>query len=83
MVAELQGSELTKAILEGVSDYVWCAVSNVSDDYAIATIDNGYYELLVPIIAFNNAQFVCDKGDLWEYAVSVKRVELTHDDAGL
>lgn len=79
----MQGSELTKAILEGVSDYVWCAVSNVSDDYAIATIDNGYYELLVPIIAFNNAQFVCDKGDLWEYAVSVKRVELTHDDAGL
>jgi len=83
MVAELQGSELTKAILEGVSNYVWCAVSNVSDEYAIATIDNGYYELLVPIIAFNNDQFVCDKGDLWEYAVSVKRVEFTHDDAVL
>jgi len=83
MIAELQGSELTKAILENVSNYVWCAVSNVSDDYAIATIDNGYYELLVPIVAFNNAQFVCDKGNLWEYAVSVKRVALTEDDVGL
>ncbi|MGO2386973.1 MAG: hypothetical protein ACTH6Z_07545 [Psychrobacter sp.] len=83
MIAELQGSELTKAILESVSNYVWCAVSNISDDYAIATIDNGYYELLVPIVAFDNVQFVCDKGDLWQYAVSVKRVELTHNDAVL
>ena len=83
MIAELQGSELTKAILENVSNYVWCAVSNVSDDYAVATIDNGYYELLVPIVAFNNDQFVCDKGDLWEYAVSVKRVALTQDDVEL
>ena len=83
MIAELQGSELTKAILENVSNYVWCAVSNVSDDYAVATIDNGYYELLVPIVAFNNHQFVCDKGELWEYAVSVKRVALTQDDVEL
>jgi len=83
MIAELQGSELTKAILENVSNYVWCAVSNISDDYAIATIDNGYYELLVPIVTFNNAQFVCNKGNLWEYAVSVKRVALTEDDVGL
>lgn len=83
MIAELQGSELTKAILGNVSNYVWCAVSNVSDDYAVATIDNGYYELLVPIVAFNNDQFVCDKGELWEHAVSVKRVALTQDDVEL
>ena len=83
MIIELQGSRLTQAMLERDDRPVWCAVSNVSDNHAMATIDNGYYELLVSIVSLENEGFVCDQGNLWQYAVPVKKVELTQDDVGL
>ncbi|AOY45170.1 MULTISPECIES: hypothetical protein [Psychrobacter] len=83
MLIELQGSRLTQAILERDDNQVWCAVSNVSDDHAMTAIDNGYYELLVSIVSLGDDGFVCDKGHLWQYAVPVKKVELTQDDVGL
>jgi hypothetical protein len=83
MIIELQGSKLTHAMLERGNTQVWCAVSNVNDDHAMVTIDNGYYELLVTIVSFDNDRFVCDKGSLWRYAIPVQKVELTQDEVGL
>lgn len=82
MIIELQGSRLAQAMLERGDTQVWCAVSNVSDAHAIATIENGYYELLVPIVSFEEG-FVCQQGDLWRHAVPVKKVELTQAEIGL
>ena len=82
MIIELQGSKLTQAILELNENKVWCAVSNISDEHAMSTIDKGYYELLVHIVAFDDG-FICDKGDVWKHAVSVKKVQLTQDEVGL
>ena len=83
MIIELQGSRLTQAILDRDDRPVWCAVSNVSDDHAMITIHNGYYELLVSIVSSANDRFVCDKGNLWQYAVPIKKVALTQHDVGL
>jgi hypothetical protein len=83
MLIELQGSRLTQAILERDDNKVWCSVSNVSDDHAMTAIDNGYYELLVSIVSLGDDGFVCDKGNLWQYAVPVKKVELTQNEVGL
>ena len=83
MISELQGSQLTQAILEKGNKRVWCAVSNISDDHAMLAVNNSYYELLVPIVASNNDSFICAKGNLWQYAVSVKRTELTANEVGL
>ena len=83
MIIELQGSQLTQAILERGDRQVWCAVSNISDEHALATIENGYYELLVCIVSLKNDKFVCKNGDLWHYAIPVKKVELSQDDVGL
>ncbi len=83
MIIELQGSRLTQAILERSDTGVWCAVSNVNDDHAMATIDNGYYELLVTIVSFEQDRFVCEQGNVWRYAVPIKKVELTQEEVGL
>jgi hypothetical protein len=83
MLIELQGSRLTQAILERDDKQVWCAVSNVSDDHAMTAIYNGYYELLVSIVSLGDDGFVCDKGNLWQYAVPVKKIELTQEEVEL
>ncbi len=83
MIIELQGSQLTQAMLERGDEQIWCAVSNISDEHAMATIDNGYYELLVCIVSADNDGFVCNNGDLWRHAIAVKKVELSQDEVGL
>lgn len=46
------------------------------------TLESGYYELLVPIVSFEDG-FVCRQGNSWRHAVPVKKVELTQEDVGL
>lgn len=82
MVIELKGSDLTQAMLERGDRIVWCAVSNISDKHAMETVENGYYELLVPIVSFEDG-FVCRQGNIWCYAVPVKKVELNQEDVEL
>lgn len=82
MITELTGSDLTQAILKRGDRIVWCAVSNSSDEHAMTAIKNGYYELLVPIVSFNNG-FVCREGNIWLHAIPVKKVEVTQQDEGL
>ncbi len=82
MIIELKGSDLTQAMLERGDRMVWCAVSNVSDKHAMETVESGYYELLVPIVSFDDG-FVCRQGNSWRHAVPVKKCELTQEDVGL
>ncbi|MBF2719392.1 MULTISPECIES: hypothetical protein [unclassified Psychrobacter] len=74
----LSGSDLTRAILEHNNKEVLCAVSNNSDNQAIAD-----QPCLLCIASFNNGRFVCKNGDLWKYAVPVKKIALTQTEVGL
>lgn len=79
---ELKGSNLASAMLERGDERVWCAVSNDSDEYAMTKINNADYSCLKHIISFNNNHFFCEDETSWQYAVPVKKVEITPQDAG-
>lgn len=83
MNTRLMGSNLTQAMLKVGYKRVWCAVSNESDSHAMAIVSDFDLHLLVNIVSVSDDGFLCKKGKLWQYAVPVKRVELTHDEVGL
>ena len=83
MNTELSGSDLTRIMLERGDKQVWCAVSNDSDANAIAIIKNTNDNFIIRIVAFKDSHFFCDEGEAWQYAVPVKKTELTQDELGL
>lgn len=79
---ELKGSNLASAMLEDGDEKVWCVVSNDSDEHAMATINNADHSFLRHVVSFNNNYFFCEDETSWQYAVPVKKVEITQQDAG-
>nr|WP_181717020.1 hypothetical protein [Psychrobacter sp.]QJS05601.1 hypothetical protein [Psychrobacter sp.] len=82
MYKELRGSDLTRAMLERGDEKVWCAVNNESDEHAMTNIDNADYSFLKYIVSFNNSHFLCEDGTPWQYAVPVKKAEVTQQEVG-
>ena len=83
MSNRLRGSGLTCAMLARGDKQVLCAVSNESDEQAMASIDSAEYDLLRHIISFDNDKFSCKEGVEWQCAIPVKKVELFYDDINL
>lgn len=78
----LMGSDLTRELLEQGSEKVWCAVSNNSDQDALAAIDNFSYNCTGYIISSTENCFFCNTGECWLYAVPIKKTELKPYEAG-
>ena len=79
----LSGSDLTRAILEHDNKEVLCVVSNESDNQAMTSIISADQPCVFRIASFYNDRFVCKNGNLWQYAVPVKKVALTQAEVGL
>ena len=83
MIARLSGSMLTCAMLARGEQQVLCAVSNESDEQAMAMIDNAEFDSLRHIVSAHNGEFFCKKGVAWQYAIGVKKVAVSYDDLNL
>ena len=83
MSSRLRGSVLTCAMLARGDKQVLCAVSNESDEQAMASIDSTEYDSLRHIISFENDKFSCKEGVEWQCAIPAKKVELLYDDINL
>ena len=55
----------------------------ISDEHAITKINDADYSFLRHIVSFNNNNFLCEDETSWQYAVPIKKVEITQQDAGL
>ena len=82
MSNKLSGSDLTRKILKHNNENVWCAVSNDSDKHAMTAINNMEHDILKYIACFDDSHFLCKDGKAWQYAIQVKKVEMTQEDAG-
>lgn len=75
------GSDLTRAMLDRGDKQIWCAVDDHSDERAISDqIDNDF---TARIVSFHDGNFFCTAGMRWLYAVPIKIVPLTEEDAKL
>lgn len=83
MNTRLVGSDLTRAMLSRNDKNMWCAVSNDGDEHAMAAINNADYHHILRIVSFDNDHFVCKNGNLWQYAIPVKKIKLTQVEVGL
>lgn len=83
MSTRLSGSVLTCAMLARGDKQVLCAVSNESDDQAMAMIDSAEFDSLRHIVSFNNGKFFCKEGVAWQCAIPVKKTELVYSDIKL
>lgn len=82
MSNKLAGSHLARAMLDRGDEQIWCAVSNDSDEHAMCITEHADYEFLTHIVSFDDG-FSCTEGVKWQYAVPVKKVQLTQDEVGL
>jgi len=81
MYKELTGSELTRAMLDRGDKQIWCAVGDDSDEEAMSDqVDNDF---TARIVSFDDGSFFCTAGMAWLFAVPIKIVPLTQDEAGL
>ncbi len=80
MYQELTGSELTRAMLSRGDTQIWCAVSDNSDEEAMA--DQADNDFTARIVSFDEGSFYCTAGMAWAFAVPIKISPLTQDDAG-
>lgn len=81
MNQELTGSDLTRAMLERGDKQIWCAVSDDSDKEAMSDqVDNDF---TARIVSFKDGNFYCSSGTTWAFAVPIKIVTLTQNEAGL
>jgi len=83
MSTKLIGSDLTRVMLERGNEQVWCAVSNDSEQDAMATIRNIDGNFIMHIVSFEDGCFLCKKEATWKYAIPIKKTKLTQDEAGL
>lgn len=77
----LTGSDLTRAMLARGDQQIWCAVGDESDDEAISDQVNN--DFTARIVSFEDGSFYCTSGMAWAFAVPIKIVPLTQNDAGL
>lgn len=80
MTNKLVGSNLARTMLNRGDQHVWCAVSNKSDEQAVAAINDSDYTCIYRIVTFKDGCFFCNKGNSWTYAVPVKRNEMSQDE---
>lgn len=78
---KLIGSSLTRAMLRNGDTNIWCAVDDESDENAILDHENN--DFTARIMYFEDGKFFCSTGAPWTYAVPIKIVALTQEDAGL
>ena len=78
---QLKGSDLTRAMLKNGHQNIGCAVDDESDERAITDHENN--DFTARIMYFENGKFICTSGAPWTYAVPIKIVALTQEDAGL
>lgn len=78
---KLTGSDLTRAMLKNGDKNIWCAVDDESDARAITDHENN--DFTARIVHFEDGKFICTIGASWTYAVPIKIVALTQEDAGL
>jgi hypothetical protein len=77
----LTGSDLTRAMLNRGDKKIWCAVDDDSDARAISDqIDNDF---TARIVSFRDGKFYCTAGMTWLYAVPIKIIPLTQQEANL
>ena len=72
---KLQGSNLTRAMLEHDYKNIWCAVDDNSDKQATSNLNGN--DFTAYIVKYQNGYFYCDGGMQWLYAVPIKIVPLT------
>ena len=72
---KLQGSNLTRAMLEHDYKNIWCAVGDNSDKQATSNLNGN--DFTAYIVKYQNGYFYCDGGMQWLYAVPIKIVPLT------
>lgn len=75
----LSGSELTRAMLARGDEQVWCAVADNSDEEAIQDLTGN--DFTATIVAFEDESFICSGGMEWGFAVPIKIVALTQQEA--
>ncbi len=74
MHRELEGSELTRAMLKCGYKEIWCAISDESDEQAM--VENDGNDFTAYIVAFEDGYFYCTSGMQWLYAVPIKIEEI-------
>lgn len=78
---KLQGSKLTRAMLERGDKNIWCAIDDESDEQALCGHANN--DFTAHIVSFSDGKFFCSGGMPWLYAVPVKISEITQAEVGL
>lgn len=78
---KLTGSNLARAMLARGDEQVWCAVADDSDEQAMMDLDGNDFTAYVT--SFKEDQFFCSDNASWSYAVPIKIVALTQEEAGL
>jgi len=77
----LEGSELTRAMLKGGHEEIWCAVDDSCDQETMANLVNN--DFTAYIVSYEDGMFYCAAGMAWAYAVPIKIVAMTASDVRL
>ncbi|WP_296244223.1 MULTISPECIES: hypothetical protein [unclassified Psychrobacter] len=79
MSTKIEGSELTRAMLEDGHEEVWCAVDDSCDQDTMVNLANN--DFTAYIVFYENGMFYCTAGMAWACAVPIKIVAMTASDA--
>lgn len=77
----LEGSELTRAMLQDGHEEIWCAVDDSCDQETMANLVNN--DFTAYIVSYEDGMFYCAAGMAWAYAVPIKIVAMTASDVRL
>lgn len=81
MSTMIEGSELTRAMLEDGHEEVWCAVDDSCDQDTMANLANN--DFTAHVVSYEDGMFYCSAGMAWACAVPIKIVAMTASDAKL
>ncbi len=79
MSTMIEGSELTRAMLEDGHEEVWCAVDDSCDQDTMVNLASN--DFTAYIVSYENGMFYCTAGMAWACAVPIKIVAMTASDA--
>lgn len=74
----IEGSELTRAMLEDGHEEVWCAVDDSCDQDTMTNLANN--DFTAYIVSYEDGMFYCSAGMAWACAVPIKIVAMTASD---
>ena len=77
----LEGSELTRAMLQDGHEEIWCAVDDSCDQETMANLANN--DFTAHIVSYEDGMFYCSAGMAWTHAVPIKIVAMTASDVRL